>query len=218
MVHLTIQLMNWSNNIKKTSFLFFVFMFMRALVGFGQNADVHIIKKTCSYFNKYSGEKLIIHYKKDTFNLTSSINYSLFDFIKLPDSGKFLIIEKLLDYENDTSLCCMDVANWSFNGIEGCRGKPKGIKRYTIQVDALFMINRLCWPKLMELYSCSQVLYDSKLKKSINTDPKKIKIVFAAYKKWYEECKAKGEIVKYFPLNNGRYVWYGGRKSMAPKE
>lgn len=101
--------------------------------------------------------------------------------------------------------------------MEGCRGYPKNAQRYTIQVDALFMINRLCWPKLMELYSCSPVLYDNKLKKEINSNQEAIKAVFSKYKDWYAICKAKKLIPKYFPFNDGRYVWYGGQKSIAPK-
>jgi hypothetical protein len=112
----------------------------------------------------------------------------------------------------------MEVISSSFNGIEGCGGSPKGVKRYKVQIDALYIINRLCWPGSMDFYSCSPALYDKKIKKSINSDQKKIKIVFAAYKKWFEECKTKGKIERYFPFNDGRYVWYGGRKSVAPKK
>ncbi|MGB4773877.1 MAG: hypothetical protein WBP45_01780, partial [Daejeonella sp.] len=69
-----------------------------------------------------------------------------------------------------------------------------------------------------DMYSCTPVLYDKQLKKEINSDPEKIKCVFKYYKKWYAECKAKGMIPKHFPFNDGRYVWYGGRKSIVPKD
>ena len=208
--------MNRSNKIGK--FFFAALLLVGVLNCYGQVPVVRVTKKKCTYDKKYSGEKLIIQYNVDTINLESPVEYWLDSFITLPDSGKLLIIEKLLEYENDTSLCCMNVVNRSFNGIEGCRGKPKGVTRYTIQIDALFMINRLCWPKWMELYSCTPVLYDNKLKKSINNDPKKIKIVFAEYRKWFLERKSKGKIGYYFPFNTGRYGWYGGRKSGAPKD
>lgn len=208
--------MNRSNKIGK---LFFAALLLVGVLNcYGQVPVVKVTKKKCTYDKKYSGEKLIIQYSVDTINLESPVEYWLDSFITLPDSSKLLIIEKLLEYENDTSLCCMNVVNRSFNGIEGCRGKPKGVTRYTIQVDALFMINRLCWPKWMELYSCTPVLYDNKLKKSINNDPKKIKIVYAEYRKWFLERKSKGKIGYYFPFNTGRYGWYGGRKSGAPKD
>ena len=182
---------------------------------FGQQPKIQIIKKKCTYDRKYSGEKIIMHYQDDSLNLTSANEYWLNSFIKLPDSIKFLLIEKLLKCENDTALCCMNVVTRSFNGIEGCGGTPKSVKRYTIQVDALYIINRLCWPGSMDFYSCTPVLYDSKQQKSINNDQKKIKIVFAAYKKWFAECKTNGKIGRYFPFNDGRYVWYGGKKGIA---
>jgi hypothetical protein len=210
------QLMYRSNKIPKIFFSTLIFVWV--LNCYGQDNFVGITKKHCTYAGKYSGEKLIINFIRDTASLISSMDYSLFDFIKLSDSSKLLVIEKLLEYGNDTSLCCMEVSSWSFNGIEGCRGKPKGITRYSIQVDALFMINRLCWPKWTELYSCTPVLYDNKLKKSINNDSKKIKIVYAEYRKWFLERKAKGNVGYYFPFNTGRYGWYGGRKSGAPKD
>ena len=184
---------------------------------FGQQSGIQIMKRKCTYDRKYGGEKIIIQYQYDSLNLITSNEYWLNGFIKLPDSIKFLIIEKLLKFENDTELCCMNVITRSFNGIEGCGGTLKNVERYTIQVDALYIINRLCWPGSMDFYSCTPVLYDTKLKKTINNNPQKIKIVFAAYKKWYAECKAKGKIDRYFPFNDGRYVWYGGKKSIAPK-
>lgn len=184
-----------------------------------QSDSVYIERKECVSEDSYKGYKLIIHYVNDTSSQTARTYDYYLDFLQgIDDKTKLKLIGSLLQYEDDTSLCCIKAYNYSFNGIEGCRGKPKDVTRYTIQVDALFMINRLVWPKLMELYSCSPVLYDNKLKKEINSDHKKIKCVFTEYKKWYEECKAIGKIPRYFPFNDGRYVWYGGRKSIATKE
>jgi hypothetical protein len=184
-----------------------------------QTDTAYIEKKECMSEGIYKGYKLIIHYKKDTVNTTAKVyDYNL-DFLKgVSEKTTFDLIGMLLNYQDDTAMCCVKVQYYSFNGNEGCRGKVENVNRYTIQVDALFMINRLCWPKLMELYSCSPVLYDNKLKKEINSDPEKIKCVFKDYKKWFEDCKSKGKINKYFPFNTGRYVWDGGRKSISPKE
>lgn len=191
-------------------------LFLITVAAMAQTNTFSVEKVECK--NKFKGSKLVLNCKNDTtIKQSFTYSYDLDYFTSLNDSSKFILIGELLKFENDTSHCCLNVTNWSFNGIEGCGGKPKNVKYYTIQIDALFMINRLCWPKLMELYSCSQVLYDNKLKKEINSDQKKIKIVFAIYKKWYEECKVKGKIEKYFPFNDGRYVWYGGKKSITSK-
>lgn len=194
-----------------------VLLFFISAATLAQTNTFSVARVECK--NKFKGSKLVLTYKNDTVAKQSfTYSYDLAFFIGLSDSSKLILIDELLKYESDTARCCLDATSWSFNGIEGCRGKPKNVKHYTLQVDALFMINRLCWSKLMELYSCSPVLYDNKLKKEINSDPEKIKCVFKDYKKWYAECKAKGRIPKYFPFNDGRYVWYGGRKSIASKE
>jgi hypothetical protein len=188
-------------------------------VGLAQTDTAYIEKKECISEGIYRGHKLIVHYRQDTINAIAKMyDYNL-DFLNgVSDKIKLDLIRMLLNYQDDTTMCCIKVQHYNFNGNEGCRGNIENVSRYTIQVDALFMINRLCWPKLIELYSCSPVLYDNKLKKEINSDPEKIKCVFRDYKKWFEDCKAKGKIDKYFPFNTGRYVWDGGRKSVSPKE
>jgi hypothetical protein len=199
--------------------IFITLLFFVSVIAIAQTDSVSVEKKECVSEKSYEGYKLVIHYYSDTLNQTAKTCDYYLDFLQgINDKVKLTLVGMLLQYQDDTSLCCLKAYNYGFNGIEGCRGKPKNVNRYTIQVDALFMINRLCWPKLMELYSCSPVLYDNKLKKEINSDPEKIKCVFKEYKKWYEECKIRGSVGKYFPFNTGRYVWYGGRKSIVPKE
>ena len=194
-----------------------IFFFSTTIIA--QTDSLYIEKKECVSENSYKGYKLVIHYINDSSSQTAKTYDYYLNFLQgIDDKTKLKLIGLLLQYQDDTSLCCIKVYNYSFNGNEGCRGKPKDVTRYTIQVDALFMINRLCWPKLMELYSCSPVLYDNKLKKEINSEPEKIKCMFNEYKKWYEECKAKGKISEYFPFNDGRFVWYGGRKSVIQKD
>ena len=177
---------------------------------FGQLNHIQIKKEVCTYDRTYRGNKLIIHYESDTTEQTSDVGYNLLHFINLPDTAKLKIVSKLLAFENDTALCCLKVISRSFNGIEGCGGRPDGVDRYDIQVDALYMINRLCWPGFIEAYSCVPVLYDTKKQTTINNDPKKIRIVFEHYIKWCRQCLANGRISRHFPFNVGRYVWYNG--------
>jgi hypothetical protein len=184
------------------------------------NAQTDILaveKRTDLVRDSFYGSKLVLLCRTDTGQEVSfTYSYDLAYFITLDNEKKLKLIGELLKYENDTSLCCLEVANYSF-GNEGCRGHPPDVTRYTTQIDALFMINRLCWPKLMELYSCSPVLYDKRRGKAINDDQAKIKLVFAKYKKWYATCMSKGRLLRYFPFNEGRYSWFGGRKSIARK-
>lgn len=178
--------------------------------GFGQKGQIMIEVKKCAYDSKNLGKKLIVHLQTDTGELISDVGYRLSTFIDMPDSAKLKIIESLLFFKNDTSLCCLKVISRSFNGIEGCGGKPDGIDEYDIQIDALYMINRLCWPGFIEAYSCVPVLFDKKMQKPINDNHQKVAIVFESYIKWYNECRIKGSISRYFPFNAGRYVWYNG--------
>lgn len=184
---------------------------------YSQKESLSVDKKSCQ-LNKNKGHKIILVHKTQNEIYTSDpYSYDLSHFIKLDDSSKLVLIDMLLKYENDTSLCCLDVIAHAFNGIEGCKGDPVS-KRYSLQVDALYMINRLSWPKMMELYSCYNVLYDTLTKKEINQDPAKIKILFAEYNEWFTESKKKGKIDKYFPFNTGRYVWLGGRNENDLKD
>jgi len=183
-----------------------------------QNGTYYVEKIKCMCQNT-NGYKLILHYKNQASDLQSfAYGYGLEKFIMLNDSCKLILIKDLLSYSSDTSVCCLDIVANSFNGIEGCRGEEYNADHYSIQIDALFMINRLCWPKLMELYSCYTVLYDTLKKVDINNDPAKIEIVFQEYKKWLQDCQRKGKIPRYFPFNDGRYVWAGGRQSIARKD
>ena len=176
--------------------------------------DVTVEKKFCSSQNGY---KLFLRLQNSDSVLSSTTFYDLKGFTSLTDDIKLVIIEKLLWYKNDTSKCCLPVSGYVHNYNEGCSGTPQS-KYYNIQVDALFMIGRLCFSQLTDRYSCHPVLYDTEEKKEINSEPEKIKLVFEEYEKWYNECKSKGKIGDYFPFNDGRYVWYGGRKSVVAKE
>jgi hypothetical protein len=179
---------------------------------YGQPGGVTIERRICSRDLQFPGKKLIIHFNTDSGEITSDFHYWFGPFIELPDTIKLRIVEKLLTFREDTSTCCIKVVNRSFNGIEGCGGKPEDVDWYDIQIDALFMINRLCWPRTMEFFSCVPVLYDIKKHKAINDDPRKIKVFFNSYIKWYKSIKPSGKIPSRFPFNYGRYVWYHGRK------
>lgn len=178
----------------------------------GQNGIVS--KEQCGPDKRY---KLYLSLKTGNDTLFSRGLYELDGFTTLHDTIKLEIIKELLEFEKDTSRCCLRVSGYVYSGMEGCKGSPHSTY-FTIQVDALFMINRLCFSRLTDLYSCHPVLYDTLEQEEINTRPDLIAEVYKKYRKWYQECKAKGYIGKYFPFNDGRYVWYAGSKSKYPKD
>jgi hypothetical protein len=191
-----------------------IFLLYSNLTCFGQSGNIEIRKKACG---SNGGYKLFIYLKNGDTTLSSNSLYELKGFTDLSDNIKLAIVEELLKYGKDTSKCCLRVSGYLHNYIESCKGSPKS-SFYTIQIDALFMINRLCFSNLTDLYSCHPVLYDTLQKTEINNKPELIKHVYSEYRKWFEECKAKDKIEDYFPFNDGRFVWYGGSKSKIPKK
>jgi hypothetical protein len=184
----------------------------------GQQSRFSVEKRKC-FLRSNTGYKLILHCDNLSKHVESfPYDYDLSYFIKQSDSIKLLIIAELLKYEKDTDICVLGISPHYFNGIEGCRSPDLTSDRFDIQIDALYIINRLCWPKLMELYSCVTALYDTVNKSDINKDIDKIDLVFDEYRSWYKGVKDKGRIPRYFPFNNGRYIWAGGRKSIATKD
>ncbi|WP_120515703.1 hypothetical protein [Chitinophaga barathri] len=179
------------------------------------------------YFHKstasnYTGYKLYLKANLNDSVLTSDskytrgLDYSLRPFIELSDSLKLIFVGQLLDYANDTTLCCMPVERYGFDGFEGLFGNPQS-KRFNTQMDALVIINRLCFPYLTNMYASYPVLYDMSMKREINDNSKLITEVFQTYKCWYEQCLTKKQILKYFPFNDTRVVWYAGKKSIEEK-
>lgn len=98
------------------------------------------------------------------------------------------------------------------NDERAIRFSPKS-KYFTIEIDALYFIDRIAYGIYTDYYSPAPALYDNEEKVEINDYPEKIKIVFESYKKWFDECIKTGKIPKYFPFNGGRYVWLYGKKS-----
>ena len=129
-----------------------------------------------------------------------------------------IIIQQLLTLELDTSLCCRPAASPFYGGSLECRCLLDGPINVSLQIDALYRINIIAYPDECSIYSCYPVLYDNIDKKVINDKPELIKEIYKEYKEWYAECKKNSKIGGYFPFNEGRYVWYCGKKSLYPKE
>lgn len=198
----------------KMKFGLIIFMTLVAECVIGQRIATFVKKESCSDQAAYKGYWLAVSYKEK-----DSVMKPLYDvaMIELSDKEKLRLIDQLLSFAKDKDLSCKKVTTHVY-GSEGCRGFPDTVKRYPITIEALFIINRLCWPKSMEAYSCSPVLYDTLEKRVINNDPKAISCFVKEYKKWYKGCKKLGRVPKEFPFNTGRYVWFGGRKYVKPED
>lgn len=179
--------------------------------GFSQVRNVNIKKVNCkNEITKSIGYKLVVEVESmDTINVTPVYYYNLDVLVDLSDSVKLVIIGKLLKFKGDTSICCLNVNGYYNDGIERtCTIKPKS-KRYTIQIDALYMINKIVHPNATSLYSCFPVIINRKSKKEINECPDLLIEYYKVYEVWYKEVVKSSKIGDVFPFNTGKYAWFG---------
>lgn len=159
-----------------------------------------------------NGYKIVVSLiRNDSIIESSGMGYGYYYLRNMNDSIKLAIINKLLGFKNDTSICCLPVYSWETNGSD-CTAAGSDSKFYNIQIDALFMINYIAFKSMIPRYACRPVLYDKKKKVEINDQPDLIKKVFKKYTKWFAECNKNGKIKAGFPFNHGRYVWLGGKE------
>lgn len=177
--------------------------------------ELNVYKADCFCGDRQTGSKIILKYNDRGDPLQARDDYFMPYFIHQPDSIKLKIVERLLAFENDSSQCCMGIGIYLFNDIPVRRGVPDRATSYNLQVDALFMINRICWPTTIDRHSAVPVVFDRHTMQSVNDDPQKIKVLFQEYKDWFRAARAKGTIGAEFPFNIGRYVWYLGSNSQG---
>jgi len=184
-----------------------------------KNTDICIEKRECQY-RMERGYKLILCLKlEDKTIMTGQSNYFLTDFLNLSDSLKLQIVGKLLLFRGDTSIVCIPVSNYGYEGYENtCNPNPKS-KKFPVQLDALYLINKLCFPHSASFYYCYPVLMDTITENEVTTENYlAIENIYEVYERWYDTVKRNGLIEKEFPFNIGRYVWFGGMKSKASEK
>lgn len=190
----------------------------------GQSSTVIIEKKWFPATpSNHEGSKLIPKIitgntvvELDNIDLNKGLNFNIQPFVVMNDTIRLQLIGALLRFEDDTSMSCMFVSRYSFDGFEGLFGTPVS-KRMNTQLEALFMINRLGFPYATTMYSPYTVLFDRKMGKELNDRPEEIKKVFRQYRCWYDQCMIRGGIIDYFPFNDGRFTWFAGKKGIGPK-
>ena len=208
-----------------------VFLGLFIFVVNGQSqTNIHVEKLKCKndmeyslelrvFYDSYNYEfakenRFISYFPKEPHPRNYITSHSAFN--ALPDSIKLVIVKELLSFENDTSLCCYLVQELPFDGNDGCCRSPQG-KRYRIQIDALYIINAICFD-MSRSFSCVPMIMDTLARKCVNENQVVIHEVYQKYWEWYYDCLKKGRIDSYFPFNDGRYVWKNGRKGKAVEE
>lgn len=176
-----------------------------------QHTPVVIEKVSCFHWaDRFDGYHLVINVRyNDTIIKTPRDYYYLDAVIKLPDSIKLMVVEKLLKFKGDTSLCCRKVRGYHNEGIGSlCTVYPK-TTLYSIQIEALFMINKIVRPYGTSLYSCFPVVVDRITNEEINSRHDLIREYFNVYEKCFGEAVKQKVIGETFKFNTKKYIWFG---------
>lgn len=111
------------------------------------------------------------------------------------------MIEELLTYKGDTRKCFMKVKCDSYSG---------DLKQYSLQVEALFMINSLFFEDFSSFSPCTILKDDAGTEAT--TDGEIVDKAFAAYETWFVKVKEMGigaaKAAKLNPLEGTGIQWY----------
>ncbi|MEO8666755.1 MAG: hypothetical protein ABI462_14785 [Ignavibacteria bacterium] len=132
-----------------------------------------------------------------------------FDFKDYKEEEKIRMIQELLKYEGDTSLCAVKVNCYN---PKRSQTVPKSIEYYSIQVEALFIINHIIFADPYS-YSAYPILRDKDGRNIETINGELIKKAFMLYKNWFEKMRITGLTKairkKILPLNDVSPVfWY----------
>ncbi len=147
------------------------------------------------------------HFRIVLNNDTSAINATYpFTFPKGIDTLR--AIDELLRLEGDTRLCVFTINNYNPARSQIYSGDNVN---YSIQVEALFLINQLVYEKPFN-YSSFPMLVDKRIEQDDSVSGPVIANAFKAYRKWHKKVAKKG--VEYIreknimPLSGSSIRWY----------
>jgi hypothetical protein len=98
------------------------------------------------------------------------------------------LIEDLLSFEGDTSICVIPIRCYDPKLSQVYMGN---LKDYSIQTEALFLINQLYFDKPFH-YSPYPILKNIESSKEESIDGEIIKLAYTAYKQWFVNVKKVG--------------------------
>jgi len=117
------------------------------------------------------------------------------------------LIKELLELEGDDRICAIPVQCYNplVSRIYG------GSKSYSIQIEALFIINQLYFSKPF-FYSPYPVLSNLESGASESVNGPNVELAYRYYKEWYKTIKeiglAKARAMNIEPLNGCKVQWY----------
>ena len=175
-------------------FIFYIIAIMSVIELYGQNffkeefneQERSKLNFQC-FDNKNSIRKYFkLKFKDDSSNL-GNIAYPIV--IKSEERIDTInLIGDLLSFEGDTCICVLPIRCYNPKLSQVYMGN---LKDYSIQVEALFLINQLYFDKPF-YYSPYPILKNKESNKEESIDGELIKMAYKAYKQWFEKVKAVG--------------------------
>lgn len=128
---------------------------------------------------------------------------------KLDNDVKLKMIEELLSYENDIDFCSIRVTSYDYR-ISTIPNNHDSI--YSIQLEALFIINQIYYVEEPYLHCPFPILVDLDTQETSTQNIKIVINAFQEYKKWFLQLKKigieKALEIKLQPLNYN-IEWFG---------
>lgn len=174
-----------------------------------ENMNKYFIKENidCDFHNSESNKyyKLVFSNEK---NSVIRCSY-FFDFSNYSESQKIEIIEELLSYEGDTSLCSVKPKCYD---PKRSQTVPSKVEVYSIQVEALFIINNIILSDPYS-YSAFPILRNKEGTMIEAVSGSLVNKAYSFYREWLEQVKKNGlnniTVKKILPLgNNAEVFWF----------
>ncbi|NIG56497.1 hypothetical protein [Chitinophaga sp. Cy-1792] len=170
---------------------------------------INVSKQECPNKNGFCLNVEVSRYDTVISNLNEQSFYNYEEIYMLPDAVKIKVIEALLPYLSDSSLCCRKVRTYENMEYPGCYRERPVSTNFPINIETLFIINRVAYNPFTFRIGCYPVLYSMGLEREINNDQQQIKLMVAHYKEWFKLYKSTGELPPNTILNAGKIRWWG---------
>lgn len=190
-----------------TNILMYLVLLLGSHTSFGQ-IIVQVSKAPCLHNSGYYID-VDVQNRGILLDSTGRKYYDYSSIYRLADSIKIRIIERMFDFISDTSLCCSKVMGYENMDYPGCFSEIPTSDKFSIRVEALFIINRIAYNSFTSRIGCYPVLYDTETMKEVNNDNCLVSIMVEHYKRWFKMYKERGKLPDYFYLNRGRIRWWG---------
>ena len=167
------------------------------------SSEVHIYKQkvTCVSYSSGSNAGFRLFFSADTAFAYKCGYYIPEQVKKLSDSAKIKLMEELLRYEGDTSICALPIMCYDMRRSQTCNLPSR---EYSIQVEALFLINLIYFDEPY-FYSSFPVLVNRKTDQQEAIRGNGINLAYKLYKEWLEKVKrlgwAKAQETKVYPFD-----------------